>query len=176
MKVKTVPAFYNQTLTVAEESIVFDSTGTCEVENEIGAALIEKYPEFVFSADSVKKKEVTVQEEVNQDMVNRLKNEIQSLEEKNSFLKAEKTTLEADLKVWKDQVEGYVEKVKVAEKAYKDQKESHDGQVQTLELKMSLLVSTNDALRKLCEASGYKKEEWEKLSKEKLIEYILNKA
>jgi hypothetical protein len=177
MKIKTIPAFYNQSLTTLDQkTIKFDNTGTCEVSEKIGLELLDRYPEFVFSGDVKEKANISVQEEVNQNLVDRLKEEIMFLKEQNSSLKKEKETVEADLKSWQDLVEGSNQKVVLAEKALEDHKKSNEQEIQTLKLKISLLVSSVDALKNLCEKSGYEKSEWTNLSKEKLIDYILNKS
>ena len=175
MKLTTIRSFFGQTVTVNGEEVKFDHTGVCEINNKLGTAAIEKYPEFIFSNENKVKHVETVQEEINQDLVNRLSGEIFDLKKQLEAVKEEKKGTEADLKEWQSKVAEYVEKSDKFEKAYIQQKESHDNQVQALELRITLMNTSSNELKKLCEDSGYDKKEWELLTKEKLIEYILNK-
>jgi hypothetical protein len=176
MKIKTLPAFFGQPVVVGEGQVIkFDHTGTAEVNDKLGKVLLEKYPTFMFPEGQTQEKPKTVQQEINQELVTRLEGEIYSLKEAVNEQKEGKKAVEADLKEWQDQIAGLIEEKTKAEKAYRDQKESHDGQVQALELKITLMETNTVGLQKLCEDSGYEKSDWEKLSKEKLIEYILQK-
>lgn len=176
MKITTIPSFRNQTLNVLDQQqITFDHTGSCEVDSKLGQILVEKYPEFIFSGVKKQEKEKTVEKEVTQELVNKLNEEIYDLNKQIEEIKESKKSVEADLEGWKSKVAEIVVRAEKAEDSYTKLKESHDHQVQELELKITLMNSTATELRKLCEDSSYDKKEWELLSKEKLIEYILNK-
>jgi len=176
MKITTTSPFRGQTVTVHDNlTITFDHTGSCDVDNKLGAILVEKYPEFIFSGNKKVEKEKTVQQEINQELVNSLNSEIFDLKKQTEEIRESKKSVEADLKEWQAQVAELVAKAEKWEEAYINQKESHDKQTQALELKITLMNSTTGDLRKLCEDSEYEKKEWELLTKEKLIEYILNK-
>ena len=176
MKITTIASFRNQTLTVLDkQQITFDHTGSCDIDNKLGQILVDKYPEFIFSGNHKVEKEKTIEKEVTQELVNNLNSEIYDLKAQIEEIKDTKKSVEVDLEVWKSKVAELVTRAEKAEEDYTKQKESHDKQTQGLELRITLMNMTAAELRKLCEDSDFDKKEWELLTKEKLIEYILNK-
>ena len=174
MKITTLPSFFGQTVAIWEgKEIKFDSSGSCEVSKEIGAKLIETYPSFMFNGVKVEDKVFTVEDEVNQDLVNRLQGEIFDLKAQVVEAKAETKSAIADTDQWKDSVSKLNERAVNAEKTVADQNESYGEQIRNFELKVTLMNSSTQELKKLCEDSGYDQKEWGLLTKEKIIEYIM---
>ena len=178
MKLKTIPAFFNRSIKINDnKEIKFDHTGTLEVDNKTGAELLEKYPEFIFSENKTEKsQDQKLVQEVSQELVNGLNSEIYDLKQVIAELKEAKAGAEADIQIWKDKVGESEAKAKSAEEALQNEKDSVKKRVQELELKIELLGSTRDQLVALCESSKFAKEEYEKLNKEKLIDYVLSKG
>jgi len=155
--------------------IKFDHTGSCTVTNDLGKKLVEKYPSFVFPENFQKEKPVTVTEEINQALVQRLNGEIYDLKAQIKEITDAKLSVEADLKEWKKNVEGYITKAAELETQLAKEKESAVSHVQSLELKISLMNSSVEQLKQLCKDSGFDEKDWGKMTGEKLIEYILSK-
>ena len=176
MIVKTVPQLYGKSMAIWDGSeIKFDHTGSCTVTNDLGKKLIEKYPSFVFPENFEKVKPVTVTEEINQALVQRLNGEIYDLKTQIKEITDAKLSVEADLKEWKDSISVHIEKAATLETQLAKEKESSISQTQYLELKISLMNSTVEQLKQLCKESGFDEKDWSKMTGEKLIEYILSK-
>lgn len=176
MKITTLQAFFGQPVNIGDgKKIKFDHKGICEVDDKLGEILLEKYPSFMFSTEKKQVKETSIEQEINQELVTRLESEIYSLKEAVQEQKEAKGAVEADLLEWQSSIAGLVEKEKAATELAENQKKSYEGQIQALELKITLMEMSVTELKKLCEDSNYPKADWEKLSSAKLIEYILNK-
>jgi hypothetical protein len=176
MIVTTIPSLYGKTMSIwDQQEIKFDHTGKCKVDDKLGKELLNRYPEFVFPEEGNKERKKTVEQEINQELVNRLNGEIYDLKNEVKEVKSAKESVEADLKEWQDKVGSLIDQAKASEIQVKNEQESVKKQKEYFELKISLMESNRDALKKLCEDSQYDKKEWEMMTKEKLIEYIMSK-
>lgn len=176
MKITTLPSFFGQEVTIWDGSkIKFDHTGSCEVSKELGKELVEHYNSFMFSGDRKEKVESTKELEISKELVNNLNSEIYSLNEQVKELKDSKAVVEADLVEWQSMIGDLKSRAEAAEELAINLKESNNTQLEQLELKITLMESSKVQLEKLCEDSQYDKKEWELLTKEKLIVYILSK-
>ena len=178
MRLKTIAAFRNKTLKIHDGiDIKFDNLGICEVKDKkLAEEILAKYPEFIFTEDHDENKKIDkLEREITQEFVNELNSEIYTLKQTIMEHKDARKSLEADLRVWKDKV-GESEAGRIsAENALAKEKESKAAYIETLEFKVSLMSSTATVLKTLCADSNFPKDEWDKLTKEQLIEYILTK-
>lgn len=176
MKITTVPSLFGQSMKIwGGEEIKFDHTGLCEVDEDLGKKLLEVYPTFMFTLDKKEEVAPTVQQEINQELVLRLEGEILSLKDQVKEAQAAKKGVDADLKDWKSKIAELTKRASIAESALGKIKDANDNVVQSLELRITLMGMNVAGLKKLCEDSGYVNAEWESLTKEKLIEYMMSK-
>jgi predicted RNase H-like nuclease (RuvC/YqgF family) len=178
MKLTTIPAFFGRSIKIYDDTEVkFDNTGSLEVSDKVGKILLEKYPSMMF--DPNKKEEVTAlnsTQEYTKEVVQRLEAEVFSLKDQIKEIKDAKLGVETDLAAWQEKVGEFQSKVEKAQKDLENERLTNLKLVDTLELKVALTGQTVAALQQLATDAKYKKEEWEKLTKENLIGYILNKS
>lgn len=177
MKIKTLPAFFNQEVTLAEgKKIKFSNVGELEVDDDLGKELIGKYSTFMFDVEQVFEKEKTVIDKHVDGIVERQQNEIYDLKEQVKQIKSQKEGVEADLKAWQEKYETAAKSEEVAKKALQEEKDSIKKVVDNFEYRISLMNSVDATLRKICSDSGFPKEEWQTLKKNDIIEYLINKS
>lgn len=177
MKITTVPSNFGKKLSVLNGiELSFNHLGECEVEEEIGIKLLEKYPETFTDPSSKVTNEVKPKVNSFQAKV------ISNLEKEMASLKDEVTAKEnlikeavADKEAWSTLAVEAKEKLVLAEAALETEKAVNLKLVQGLEYKIQLLETPFDKLKKSLEKSDYPKNEWESLDQKQLIEYLLGK-
>lgn len=177
MKIKTVPALVGKEMVIWDGTIIkFDNKGFAEVNDSKGKQILEKYPSMVFAEDFQEEQEKTPKEKFTEGYAEQLKRE---LDLSKGIIKDREDTIEslkADKEEWANKAAELQKAKDAAEEQLVREKETFEKQVKLYEFKIELVTSTNENLRTLCDKSGFPKEEWEKLNKEKLVEYILNKS
>lgn len=177
MKIKTIPAFFNKSVKIFDSTEVkFDHTGTLEVDNKVGKALLEKYPEFMFELDRKEDTKKTPEQEYTKEVVQRLESELFDAKKQINELKDSKGAVEVDLEAWQGKVQEYINKIKQVENSLEQEKLTNQKVVEKLELKITLIEMTAEQLKGMATDAKFPKEEWEKKSKSELVEYILNKS
>lgn len=177
MKLKSVPALFNKNMLIWDgTSVDFNSAGICEVKDNIGEMMLEKYPSMVFDENFVKEIPKTREQEFTQVYAEQLLREVESvkdqLKEKSSALVA----MTADKDAWADKVAELVAGKTFAEEQLVKEKESFTNQIKTYELRIALMKTSVAGLKKTCETAGFTVKEWDVLTQSQLVDYILSKS
>lgn len=178
MKITTVKSNFNKTLIVLNgKEITFDYTGICDVSDEFGKEIITKYPRTFFSLDAKPiELKVDVLEKQKEQLIKNLETEIDLLK---SSVKAEKSkteVAEANFKKWAKLAEEKEKEADNLREELMNVTKAFEDRIKFLELKVRLQESNVEGIKNLCEKSGFPVEEWGKMNKEKLINYLLKKS
>lgn len=177
MRLKTVTSNFGKTIGIFDGiQITFDNSGFCEVKDAVGKKMLESYPSFIFSEEFEATPPKTRTQEYQQGAAEQLQRELDFVNETLKSREGEIANLKADRDAWADKV-AEVEANKVAALEELDNyKKTYENQIKFYELKINLVTSTNEKLKKMCELSEFPKEEWDKMNKEQIVEYILSKS
>ena len=181
MIIKTVPGNFNKPMNVSLDgkniTLEFNVVGECDIKDDkVAKRLVEKYKGLIWGKDEKIEQPKTPVEKITDQYVEGLKSDIEKLKETVKNKKDEIEILNADLKVWKNKVQEIVDANKKSEVAFEEELKKSSFLLKRAELEIGLLKSSAGDLRKLCEDSGYKLSEYDKLKKkEELIEFILTK-
>ena len=177
MKIKSVPALFNKSLVIWDGiEVKFDNLGETEVKEEVGNLMLEKYPSLVFGEDYVKETPKTKEQEFTKNYAQQLLLEIESVKEQ---LKEKNSSLEvaiADKDAWAEKVGEAIKERDEALDELTREKESFATQVKTYELRIALMKTSVNGLKKTCEAAGFPSEAWHALTQPQLVDYILSKS
>lgn len=175
MKITTVPGNFGKKLIVLDgQEIQITHTGECELDNKVAKQLLDKYPETFFdpSKEAVEtKKEKTFDTTISEN----LQKEIIELQSQLNSQKKLVESKESDLNEWKQLIEGKDKEIEELKAQLKQEVETKTITEKTYELKISLLKSSAEKIKETLIKAGYPKEEWEKLSKDELINYVMSK-
>ena len=140
MKIKTIPAFFNKTVKIFDDTEVkFDHTGTLEVDDKVGKLLLEKYPEFMFDLNKKEEEKKTPEQEYTKEVAQRLESELFDSKKQVQELKELKKGVEEDLKSWQSKVQEYVDEISQLKKQIEEEKITNKEVVEKLQLKVSLI-------------------------------------
>lgn len=180
MKIKTIPAYYGKPMTVTidgtSKEIKFDHTGIAQVNDTTGKLLVEKYQGLIFDEGFKAETAKTPEQEYTKEVAQRLEAEVNQLKEQVASLKDDKKGVEADLEEWKAKIGEMTQVITTKEKELDEEKISSQKVIEGLELKINLMGNNTETLKSLCKDAGFPKEEWDKMVKDDLIEYIINKS
>ena len=156
--------------------VKFDGTGTCEVKDSVGQKMLESYPSFIFSEDFEEVKVKTPANDFNKGLAEQLNRELSFVKESLESKTKEIESITADKEAWAEKAAELFKEKEEAVKNLEDYKTTYEGQVKTYELKIELINSTKEKLRKMCQQAEFVKEDWDGLDKEKLVDYVLSKS
>jgi len=177
MKLKSVPALFGKTMKIHDDQeIKFDASGVCEVKDSLGKALLEKYPSMVFDESFEPELPKTKKQEFDNKYAETLGEEIDILTETVKARTNEVELAKADTDSWKEKVGELTKERDEAVGQLNREKVSTTAEIKGLKLKIELITSSITNLQKMCDLSGYPKDEWAGLVKDKLIEYLIGKS
>lgn len=180
MKITTVQSNHSKDLSVLNGMIIqVNHLGEIEVEDEIGAQLLSKYPEIFFDP-SVQKSTTDTKVKLNhfqEKVIKNLENEILVLKSQLTAKENQIKEAEADKAAWAVLAEENKVRATLAEESLEAEKAATQEIVKAFELKIKLIETPIDKIRKSLEkdSSFYPKEQWESLDKPALIQYLLEK-
>lgn len=153
----------------------FDNVGECKVEDKLGRVLCDKYS-FIWQKGFEPEKPKTDREKITEEFVKEIQSKCDSLSKELEDKKTEIEVITRDFEEWKSNyqlVEKELEQIKF--KLSEKEKESILLK-KRYAIEINLWKSSVEQIKKLCEKSGYNKEDYEKLiKKEDLIEFIMKK-
>lgn len=177
MKLKTIPANFGRTIGIFDGlQVSFDNSGICEVKDSVGKKMLESYSSFIFAEDFEAEAPKSRTQEYQQGAAEQLQRELNFANETLKSREDEIKNLQADKTAWAEKAAELEKFRSDAVQELENYKKTYDNQVKLYELKINLITSTSEKLKKMCELAEFPKEEWEKLNKEQMIEYILNKS
>lgn len=176
MKIQTVQPNYGNSLIVLDGmEIKFDHLGICELDSEIGNALLEKYPGMFWDSEKEVVQEKVVENKYQEKIVENLQLEIVELKSQLQSQKNQTETAIKDKNEWASLVEVKGKEVENLTAQLKSEKESYNSERKTLELKISLLESPAEKIKEMLKKSNYPESEFVNLNKSDLIKYVLKK-
>lgn len=175
MKITTVPGNFGKKLIVLDgQEIKIDHKGECELDNKVAKQLLDKYPETFF--DPLKEVVETKREKTFDSTISEnLQKEIIELQSQLNSQKKLVESKESDLNEWKSLIEEKDKTIEELKVMLKEEVDAKDIIQKTFELKISLLESSAEKIKETLSKANYPKEEWEKLSKAELINYVMSK-
>ena len=176
MKIKTIPSNFNQKVVFDTVSLTFDRKGEADVSEIEGQRLLEKYPGVLFLNDYVAPKIKTIEDEITEEYVQNLLDKIESLEKEKLSLKDELAIKEVEVSDWASKYETNIKATENAINEARELREALKKEREFNELKLNLLGMKTENLRNLCSEAKFSEEEWGKMKKEELIEYLLKKS
>lgn len=177
MKLKTVTQNFGKTIGIFDGlEVTFDNSGICEVKEAVGKKMLESYPSFIFPEEFEAKAPKTRTQEYQQGAAEQMQRELDFVNETLKSREGDIANLKADRDAWAEKVAEVETAKNNAVEELENYKKTYENQVKFYELKINLISSTSEKLKKMCELSEFPKEEWEKLNKELMIEYILGKS
>lgn len=175
MKITTVPGNFGKKLIVLDgQEVQITHTGECELDNKVAKQLLDKYPETFFDP-SKEAVEIKKDKSFDQTILENLQNEIVELQSQLNSQKKLVEERDSDLNEWKQLIEGKDREIDELKIKLKQEVETKAILENTYELKISLLKSSAEKIKETLTKAGYPKEEWEKLSKDELINYVMSK-
>lgn len=178
MKITTVKSNFSKTLIVLNgKEVTFNHTGVCEVEDNLGKELLSKYPRTFFNIDA-KPNEIKVDVSTQQkdQLIKNLEAEIDMLKGSVKAEKSKTEVAEANFREWAKLAEGKEKEADNLREELMNVTKAFEDRIKFLELKVRLQESNVEGIKNLCEKSGFPVEEWGKMNKEKLINYLLKKS
>jgi predicted RNase H-like nuclease (RuvC/YqgF family) len=176
MKVRVIPQYFDSKIRIWDgREISFDHTGLAEVDEKTGNKMLKDYPSFIFPEHVPEPKAPEFSEQVNESIVKNLNEEIFDLKQKLSEVKESKKEVEADLRGWKGTIEKYEKEITELKATLEQERQSYSAKVKSLELNISLNKMSVDQMKKMCAEAELDNSEWDKLTKDKLIDYLMSK-
>lgn len=177
MIVKTQLRNANNEVSFSDGIVVkFNSQCEAEVKDSIGEMLMEKYPKIVFKEFPEVEKPKLVSDDFNEKHIVQLGLDIIELKSQIASKERELGEAKAETTVWKNKTEELNGSLKTMTLENTNLKANDKKFKERHDLHVNLLMSNVASLQKTCEKTGFPKEEWERLGKEKLIEYMLQKS
>ena len=177
MKLTTIRTNFNRTVKIFDgKELEFDHKGICEVKDkELANKIINHYSSFIWDSEQVVETKAAVNP-VQDKITRNYEEEIVNLKSQIESIKGERDSAKADKLEWAKLSEKKDKEIEELTAKYATLEEVSKKEKQYFELKITLLESTTESIKTICEKSGYPKEEWEKKGKGELIEYVLNKV